>query len=237
MIAMNDINISLDDVKGIFKVLSGGNMESIFETRSLAFLQQMHDRYDTRFILFCTCKDGNYALEKVPEKYLEEFLENADWLQFGFHCFEESDNYETENLQDFMVKLEYYAINIRRCTGQNGFPAVIRLHGFKGNRDIIGALRDRGVRIFFTSDDRRQNYYLNEEQCRELETNRKYYDANMDVSFIKSCTRLENSDEIVNELKRGMKFGKRVLPVFTHEWQMDREDIREKIRQCCKYTV
>lgn len=65
---MGRLHISLDDVKGIFKVLAEDSMDSIFETRTLAFLNKMHELYGMQIGLFCTYQDGNFSLEKVSEK-------------------------------------------------------------------------------------------------------------------------------------------------------------------------
>ena len=61
---MGRLHISLDDVKGIFKVLAEDSMDSIFETRTLAFLNKMHELYGMQIGLFCTYQDGNFPWKK-----------------------------------------------------------------------------------------------------------------------------------------------------------------------------
>ena len=46
---MYNLHISLDDTKGIFKALSSGTFQSIFDTRTLNFLRRMHQLYGTKF--------------------------------------------------------------------------------------------------------------------------------------------------------------------------------------------
>ena len=105
---MNEINISLDDVKGIFKVLAKGQADSIFETRTLSFLREMNRKYGTKFDLFCTYKHDSYSLDIVSDKYIKEFLDNADWLRFGFHCYDEMDEYKNSTEIYFEKKINLF---------------------------------------------------------------------------------------------------------------------------------
>ena len=115
---MGRLHISLDDVKGIFKVLAEDSMDSIFETRTLAFLNKMHELYGMQICLFCTYQDGNFSLEKVSEKYVDEFRRNQNWLTFGFHCYDENLTYDRDNLNDFQRHFDRFQKQIRRITGQ-----------------------------------------------------------------------------------------------------------------------
>ena len=60
---MGRLHISLDDVKGIFKVLAEDSMDSIFETRTLAFLNKMHELYGMQIGLFCTVIPDQFRIK------------------------------------------------------------------------------------------------------------------------------------------------------------------------------
>lgn len=152
---MGRLHISLDDVKGIFKVLAEDSMDSIFETRTLAFLNKMHELYGMQIGLFCTYQDGNFSLEKVSEKYVDEFRRNQNWLTFGFHCYDENLTYDRDNLNDFQRHFDRFQKQIRRITGQKNTVDALRLHSFGGSLENCRFLREKGVKTLFTADDDR----------------------------------------------------------------------------------
>lgn len=233
---MSRLHISLDDTKGIFKVLSLGKVSSIFETRTLDFLKEMHEEYGSVFDLYCTYSDGEYNLGKVLDDYADEFMENASWLRFGFHCYNEREE-NKEDISDFKVHYEKFNIEIERVTGQINFPKILRIHGFKGNKEICDFLRKSGVKTLLASDDSRMNYYLDEVRNGKLLKERHLHDDVLDIDFVTSCVRLENAKDIIYEIDKRYDMGDLLIPVFTHEWQMDREDVRNKLELCCKWGM
>ena len=98
---MGRLHISLDDVKGIFKVLAEDSMDSIFETRTLAFLNKMHELYGMQIRSVLYISGWKFFPGKVSEKYVDEFRRNQNWLTFGFHCYDENLTYDRDNLNDF----------------------------------------------------------------------------------------------------------------------------------------
>lgn len=232
---MGRLHISLDDVKGIFKVLAKGSVNSIFETRTLAFLNKMHELYGTQVYLFCTYRDGNFSLEKVCEKYIEEFKNNQDWLKFGFHCYDENIIYNGDNLNDFQRQFDMFQKQIKRITGQRSDVDALRIHSFECNLLNCRYLREKGVKVLFTADDNRKSYYLNAIQMEQLKKKGYYYDENEDLMFVRSCTRLEINVDIISEIENYKNISNSMISVFTHEWQMDREDVRKRFELCCRW--
>ena len=231
---MSQIHISLDDVKGIFKALIKGTPDSIFDTRTLGFLQFLHENYDACFDLFCTFKHESYSLSEVPDKYKYEFAENAEWLRFGFHCYEESDDYSFVDVERFRCCYTSFANEIKRVTGQNDYPQMLRIHRFSASMDICKVLKESGVDILLASDDNRCDYYLSDEENRKLHADLQYYDDRLKMKFYKSCTRLENTDRIELEVENYKRLNVGVVPVFTHEWLMDDPIVRERMETVCR---
>ena len=231
---MRQIHISLDDVKGIFKALIKGVPDSIFDTRTLGFLRYMHESYNVCFDLFCTFKCENYSLSEMPGKYKYEFEKNADWLRFGFHCYEETDNYSLVNEEQFRYCFTEFSNEIKRVTGQNNYLKMLRLHGFSGSADVCKVLKESGVDILLTSDDNRCDYYLSSEENRKLHTNLQYFDDSLGIQFYKSCTRLEHSDKTDIDVENYKRLNVDVIPFFTHEWLMDDPKIRERVEKVCR---
>lgn len=232
---MSKLHVSLDDTKGIFKAISEGKLKSIFETRTLSFLQKLHLKYGTEFTLYCTYADSIYKLENVTEIYRKEFIEHSHWLHFGFHCFRESDEISKQDLNQFVLNFNQFQKQMWRITGQETNCSILRLHGFQGSKMICSFLKERGVQIFLGSDDDRQNYYLDEGQNESLKIKRRLYDGNLNIEFVKSCNRLEVAEDIMRELTFRKNEDDVLIPIFTHEWQMDNSEIREKLENCCKW--
>lgn len=49
---------------------------------------------------------------------------------------------------------------------------------------------------------------------------------------------IENIDEALNELKTNEDLvdNKDILIIFTHEWQLTKEDIKIKLEKCCEFA-
>lgn len=231
------LHLSLDDTKGIFKALCTESLSSIFETRTLAYLKKMNYKYGTCFYLFCTCADDTYSLKNVSDKYKNEFLLNENWLKFGFHCYKENLSYVAGVDKNFENDYCFFNYHIKRITGQKNKVDALRLHGFQGTEHICDYLHKQGIKILFTADDQRKSYYLNKDAMLSLETHGLYFDEKIKMTFIKSCIRLENAEDIWLEMDNKKRRKENIISVFTHEWQMDRKDIREKIELCCKWGV
>ncbi len=227
---MNTIHISIDDVKGIFKALSEENLNSIFETRTMDFLEKMHSIYGTRFDLYCTCKDKGYLFHNNSDRYLNEFKKINEWIQFGYHCYDENEFFDAqyeEHIRAFVNDLEF-------VTGHKKISNITRLHGFYGEKNECLYLKKYGVDTFLTSDEGRDSYYLNRRQNDLLREKGIYCDKENGLTFISSCVRLEDVEDIQREIEIVKEKREGIIAVFTHEWQLDREDIRDKFEICCK---
>lgn len=230
---MDKYNISLDDVKGVFKYLVEYNPQSIFETRTFKFLKQMHEQYNISFDLYCTLFHNDYSIETVSSRYREEFKECSEWLEFGFHC-----GYEENDASDINTFREYYRIfesEIYRITGQEGTPLTTRLHGFRGTCEICSFLYDKGIRYILSADDLRNSYELSQNENDILGSHLYYKDAKTGICFIKSCTRLELVDNPLDEISFYIDKGAPLIPIFTHENKMDDVAVREKLEKCCQF--
>ncbi len=231
---MSEIHISIDDVKGIFKALINESFSSVFETRMLSFLREIHKDYGAIFTLYCTYQDAGYSLSKVSDKYRDEFIGNSDWLKFGFHCYDEADDYNNEKENEFRNKFCMFMEELDRVTGQANTPTSLRIHGFSGNEDICRFLKNRGVTVLFSSDDNRQNYYLTNQQNAILNKELHFCDEKTGLLFYKSCTRLEDMDDQNKEIKKYKERNVKYIPIFSHEWLMDSVNVRCKIENICK---
>lgn len=231
------VHIFLDDTKGIFKYLTERKgAGSIFDTRTLSFLRELHQEFAAEFTMGCIYRSGSFSLADVPDAYKNEFMANADWLHMGFHSFDEEKDYaeagEEETIQDYRCTME----QLQRITGMTKWADVITLHRFAGNVEACRAFRRMGIQGLIAADDERRSYYLDEVAEERLRFLGMVHDEKENISFYRALPRIENSSDIVSEINCAIKREWKYIPVFTHEWQMDRMDIREKMYQCCEWV-
>lgn len=227
------MHISIDDVKGVFNALSKESMNSIFDTRTLRFLKDMHIKYGTTFDLYCTYSKEGYSLADISDKYQKEFKDNADWLRFGFHCYSEN---EDRGKQQFIIDIDLFLKDLKRITGQTKMSQYLRIHRFLGDFEYCKTLKEKGVSHLLTADDERNSYYLGKTETEILEKNGYWSDKETGIKFIKSAFRLENVDNVYEKIRECSSKNYPVIAVFTHEWLMDSIEIRNKMEVCCKYS-
>lgn len=233
---MPRVQISFDDVKGFLKYLSlHTDTENIFDTRFLGLLRELHQQYGTEFTLFCMCRSGEFSLHQVSEKYRNEFMDNVDWLHFGFHAFDENSDYNHATEEQMTAEYEETMEQITRITGVEEFSDLIRLHKFSGSREACEALRRKGVDKLLIADDERLSYYLSEIQCRKVSQKGRLFEDSEGIEFYPSIQRLELCENPVSELDKALTKGWEIISVFTHEWQMDNLCVQEKLRACCQW--
>jgi len=230
---MKKICLSLDDVKGVFKVLSEEKIKSVFETRTLDFLKKMNSKYGTTFELYCTYEHGSYSMANLSDKYRTEFEENNQWMKFGFHCIDEKNDYCSDDQSHFEIQYKKYLADLERVTGQKENLEHLRLHGFQGTRNICRVLHQYGVKCLWASDDNRENYYLSSVDNQKLLAQGVFFDASEEIEFIGSCGRLEHNDSIFEQVQAKIEKVDKI-PIYTHEWKMDDESVRKKVELCCK---
>ncbi len=237
---MCKFHFSLDDVKGIFKALIEDNPDSIFETRTLGFLEKMHELYDIEIDLYCTYQHYWYCMKNVSDRYKKQFLDNG-WINFGFHCFDEERSIcdYSENFEDEYGRFEN---DIYRITGQNDSGKVLRLHGFEGSKGICMFLKNKGMQYLLGADTNRNSYFLDKSANLRLQNELMYHDDNTGIDFIRSCTRLEDVkdasfSEFDKEIRRYYDKRADLIPIYTHEWQLDKSEIRNLFENCCSISM
>jgi len=89
-ITQKEIHISVDDTIYIFKDLTENQEKynSIFENETLSFLKKCNEQYGAKFSMYCFAEYGDMKLSECTGAYKQEFIENKDWLNFGFHAFD-----------------------------------------------------------------------------------------------------------------------------------------------------
>lgn len=256
----NFIHISFDDVQFCIRNLADNTFSSIFDEPFFKVLKELHDTYGAVFSLFV------YKIETVlanmPTRYQQEFIDNSNWLKFGFH------QYTTGALNvDYDTAKQYYETFVNRiytlCGGVNSIDRMPRLDYFGGNLNVCRGLRDAncGIIGLLNTDDTRNAYYLTQEELAYLRTHSLWSDRTNGLQFVSTVMRLdwfvngftsdydynvpvENNpyDELVYRYKQAnMADLYADLIVFTHEWQMYASDYTiiqrmvDMIEQVCEF--
>ena len=83
------VQISFDDVYLCIKDLKDTlRYTSVFQQPFLKSLKELHDVYGAVFSLYVYEKADNFVITEVPDKFRNEFIENSEWLKFGYHAIE-----------------------------------------------------------------------------------------------------------------------------------------------------
>ena len=254
------LHFSFDDVSLCLINLSSSNFDSIFDEPFFNMLKGFHDRYNTVFSLYVW---NISELSNIPTKYKKEFVDNSDWLKFGFHALTSGSladaSYETAlNEYNSFVNTIY-----EKCGGINSIDRMPRLNCFGGSLDACMALCDAecGCLGFLNTDDSRNTYYLNSDVLSYLRNHSKYSDINNGIQFMSTVMRLDwfvsgfSSSYTYNKPVKDNPYDELVyryndpafadlyhnLIVFTHEWQTYNSnytlinDMVDRIEQVCKF--
>ena len=107
---------------------------------------------------------------------------------------------------------------------------------FVASKENIRALRytENGIIGLLGADSiDRKNYYLSEEQNRNLFNKGVIYDKDIKITIYKTDLRLEKIEHIEEKLQE-LKNDKNLI-IFTHEWTFREQE--SKIEKICKYGI
>lgn len=241
------MHVSLDDFILAFEDITKneGKYKSIFDNDTFSYLKDLHDKYGAVISCYSYYEndDASFNLSKCTNKFAKEFEENSDWLKFGFHTYNGSKNYEKTNSDEAKSDYDKVIGELLRITGNDKcIDRVVRLQNFAGNEESVQAMENTydGIEGVLGADDKRRSYDLNDEDNSYLYRYDYYIDDN-GLDFFRTDLRMELIDDIDKELgkvKNGSEYKNKndILIVFTHEWQLPNDEIKEKLEKCCKFA-
>ncbi|MBQ9135764.1 MAG: hypothetical protein IJX66_06705 [Lachnospiraceae bacterium] len=227
-------HISIDDATSIFQNIVWEGYDSIFENETLGTLQELHEKYDIKVTLYVFGEMESLAIWDFPLTYKDEFRENADWLQIGFHSGEDCDpqeDYATQ--QEFETDYERTESALWRLAGGDSVTSVLRLHNWYATEKMAAYLQEQGITALLCRDSEEASYSLTEEQTEELYASR---DGKLEVgglTYYVTDIRLEREEDIVATLEERKK--DRMLVIFTHEWCF--KENSEKLEAAVQWLV
>ena len=237
------IHFSIDDCINIFYDLDKNQdkYKSIFENKLLKYLKHLNSEYGCKFSLYVFENNDSFDISNCTGKYKEEFEQNSSWLKFGFHALNSNSNYNIDNIQvvdDYNLVIK----NLKRIVGEKSITNIFIIEKFLLNEKNAKDLKERinDFSLLGADTDNRLDYYLNEEQNKELFQNEYYYDEDNKIEIYNTDFRLENiSSKNINKMLSEMNDNN--LIIFTHEWIFDniKSSIitKYKIKKICQYAI
>lgn len=194
---------------------------SAFDNPFLSDLKTLHQNYGIKFTLFCFIQNGTASIANVTNKFASEFSANKDWLRFGFHGTTDSETFTNADPATVLGYYNTFVNGIYQMTGDyECIDRVVRTSSFSGSANVCKTLRDAncGLSGFLCNDNNAGSYYLSSDQNTYINARCKLFDNDIQLTFIKSLTRLESTAMTVSVLN-GIEYQNR-LPLyefFTHQ--------------------
>lgn len=231
------VAVSLDDTIEVFRDLSqnSNRYSSIFENETLSYLESLHKLYGVVFSMYCYYEtdDGEFNLSMMTEQYKEQFVENSDWLRWGFHSYNGDTYYDEVDVTRAENDYQKLVSELERVVGTESIERVIRLNGFRGNYENIQIMSEQqlGIVGILGADDDRNSYFLDENQSQELKEQGRFEQNN--ISFLATDLRVENIKDVKTEFDN---LDNEII-VFSHEWQLKDRKVRTKLEQLLMCAV
>ena len=173
---------------------------SIFDHWYLGFWRQMHQEYGTKVHVNIYYQTEGFDLTQMPDKWRDEWQENAWWLHLSFHALQNEPNRIYRNATYAQMAHDYDLVcgHIRRFAGNEVISNTTTVHWAECPRGAAVALRDRGIEnligLFWVRNGAcNTGYYHCPEHCEYCHSRDAWHDTDTGLTFV-SC------DAVVNGL-------------------------------------
>lgn len=221
-------HFSVSDTIWLFKGLKEEGYASAFEQPVLAYFRELHEQHGITVSFYCFAEHEDMRLADVPDAYSQEFSENGDWLRFGFHAKNENTHYEDKTPECAARDYAEVTAQLRRIVG-TAIDAYPRIHSYSASQAALNAMREEGLRGVLCPESDDGGYCLSEKQLRRVKSKGVYVDKN-GLVYLDADMKIEETNCILSILQKRQH--KPHLEIFTHEWALDRERVRERLLIC-----
>lgn len=177
---------------------------SIFEDPFLSLFRELHDTYGTHVHMhvYYETVDKAFNLSMFPDKYKDEFRQNAHWLRFSFHSRADRpfSPYKNASYEQVMKDGKDVEREILRFAGPEVMDRVTSQHfadsalpGTRAFRDLGFSVLD-GYFIFDGEGRPRVSYYLDVEQTKHASTRDFWVDTCEGIIFVKDDIVLDSHE-------------------------------------------
>ena len=169
------VHVSFDDVYLCLKDLKDTlRYTSIFQHPFFESLKELHDDYGAVFSLYVYESANDFVITEVPNKFRTEFMENSEWMKFGYHAIKPQFD-EKKQALEFERSLSKVNNSISYWGGEASLAPCLRLHYYFADSSMIPVLKKHQIYRLLGADDRgRKSYNLNQQQSDSLYNQRTY---------------------------------------------------------------
>lgn len=185
---------SVDDCIWFLRDIALYAERSIFENGFVRFWRELHERYGLKvqFNIYYEDLDTGWTLERMPDRFRDEWRAHAEWLRLTFHARADRPEMPYVRAGYEQVAQDYRLVTeqIVRFAGSEVVSACTTLHWGMATREGCRALKDNGVEALVGYFEMRDGkpwvaYYLDEERTRYLNAHDTWRDAETGLLFIK----------------------------------------------------
>ena len=202
----------------------------IFDKKSVAFkfLESLYNDFGLVTTLYIfTEPQGKKYLHKIPSNHLKDY----HWLKFGPHAPDWEHPLNTLNIKEQLAHMDYTYKQLTRIVGKTNLAENVRLHTYKGSKEVCVDLAKRGIKTLFTQDfwDNRTSYCLPPKSRNNLNKQGFYKEAGLKINFIKTGLRVEEKPNIRKDALADFKHHNFEV-FFTHEEFLGDPKIQARIK-------
>ncbi len=223
----------IDDNIYCFQDVARKKYKSLFQSPYFKKLKEMHDRFDTKFVLnlFYSTPKNDFDLSKFPDVYKEEWADNAHWLKLAFHARSEFPDHcllvkTTDEVKKDLALIES---EILRFAGPESYTKTALLHWGTIRKETLQYFISQGWKNFSGScwplkdknPENLKNYQIPSDACRYLDQNDAWFNFDNGLLFSKidlCCNRVPLTEiaPLLHKIWFDRKC-KEVMDLGTHE--------------------
>lgn len=222
--------ISVDDSIFFLKDLAAqpNRYASLFDHWYLKFWRELHEEFGTKAHFNLFYQTDGFDVTEMPDRWRDEWAENADWLNMTFHGLQDKPDRPYRNARYMQIAHDFDLVTaeIRRFAGNTVVSKTTTLHWAECPEAAITALRDRGVEQLVALFDSaggpcRTGYYLSADRCTACDNRGAWYDADTRLTFIRCAAVLDQLEPeevpLYLEARTNTPHTSEMLEVIIHE--------------------
>ncbi len=220
--------VVIDDNSFFLRDITQQRYDSLFDCFYLKILRDLHSRHGVKFTLNIYFTTGDdWDLRQFPDKYRDEWRENASWLRLAFHAHADQPPrpYQDAPVAKLMADVQQVDEQILRFAGPEVYSPPTVIHWAMTRPEAWKALYDYGARLlsgyFVDWNGWDINYNLDDFRSEWLSRHDLLKDYDSGIVFSKVDMVVDNTplDQVVPRLDPIMADPRQgeIIDLLTHE--------------------